>query len=78
MDISTDARATAARLDFERTVTRVERVDPATSGRARLRSLALARELHRRRRSPESYAAELESLTDELRRELEPAQPIGS
>lgn len=78
MDISTDARATAARLDFERTVTRVERVDPATSARARLRGLALTRELRARRRPPASYAAELESLTDELHRALEPGSGGGT
>lgn len=72
MDLTTDARATAARLDFERTVTRVEKVDPATSGPARLRGIALGRELRARQRSSESYAAELESLTDELRRVLAP------
>lgn len=70
-DVSGDARATAARLDFERTATRVERVDPATSARARLQAMSLGRELRARRRPPESYAVELESLTDQLRRVLD-------
>lgn len=70
-DVSSDARATAARLDFERTATRVERLDPATSARARLQAMSLGRELRARRRSPESYAVELESLSDQLRRVLD-------
>lgn len=74
-DVSSDARATAARLDFERTATRVERLDPATSARARLQAMSLGRELRARRRSSESYAAELESLTDELRRVLDAPGP---
>ena len=78
-DVSGDARATAARLDFERTATRVERVDPATSARARLQAMSLGRELRARRRSPESYAVELESLTDQLLRVLDgPGVPLAA
>lgn len=78
MDFSTDARATAARLDFERMVGRMEKVDPSTSAHARLRGLALGREVRAKQRTPESYAVELESLTDELRRRLDPVQPVVS
>ena len=78
-DVSGDARATAARLDFERTATRVERVDPATSARARLQAMSLGRELRARHRSPESYAVELESLSDQLRRVLDgPGVPLAA
>ena len=73
--IDTDARATAARLDFERTVTRVERLDPATSGRVRLVAQSLGRELKARRLTTEAYAAELESLTAALRDVLELTTP---
>ena len=71
--IDTDARATAARLDFERTVSRVERTDPATSGRVRL--VSLGRELKSKRLTSEAYAAELESLTAALRDVLELTTP---
>ena len=66
--IDTDARATAARLDFERT-------DPATSGRVRLVALSLGRELKSKRLTSEAYAAELESLTAALRDVLELTTP---
>ncbi|MEC9052664.1 MAG: hypothetical protein VX747_09395 [Actinomycetota bacterium] len=73
--IDTDARATAARLEFERTVSRVERTDPATSGRVRLVALSLGRELKAKRVTSEAYAAELESLTAALRDVLELTTP---
>ena len=78
-DLDIDARATAARLGFERAATRVERVDPATSARVRLQAMALGRELRARRRSLESYAVELESLRDELLRVLDaPGAPLAA
>ncbi len=75
--IDTDARATAARLDFERTVARVERTDPATSGRVRLVGLSLARQLRAKQLTTEAYAAELESLTAALRDVLELTAPTA-
>lgn len=68
-----EARATAARLQVERALGRLERTDPATSGRARLRVLALGRERRAGRLTPQEYAEQLERLTRDLIRSAEPA-----
>jgi hypothetical protein len=63
MDTSTDARAVAARLELERALARVERLDPATSGAVRLEALSLHRALRERRLAPASYADQVAALT---------------
>lgn len=67
----TDARAVAARLEFERVVDEVERVDPATSGRLRLEAVALGRDLGSGRTTPAAYAEQVAALSTQLHAALD-------